>query len=181
VLFVSWLGKLVVDGNLIPFSITIHAVSALAILAFLVMLMQYFDGSKTTISKSLRWWIVASLVIAFLQLVLGTQVREFVDIAIESGVARTDIVSALPKWWGIHRSAVWLIVIVHAMWAFPMMKIPRIALYAKLTFAILLAQSMTGILFTQFGFPAFVQPVHILLGFALVLVDLRILLSTKST
>jgi cytochrome c oxidase assembly protein subunit 15 len=42
VLFVSWLGKLVVDGNLIPFSITIHAVSALAILAFLVMLLYFF-------------------------------------------------------------------------------------------------------------------------------------------
>ena len=41
VLFVSWLGKLVVDGNLIPFSVTIHAVSALAILAFLVMLIQH--------------------------------------------------------------------------------------------------------------------------------------------
>jgi cytochrome c oxidase assembly protein subunit 15 len=180
VLFVSWLGKLVVDGNLIPFSITIHAVSALAILAFLVMLMQYFDGSKTTISKPLRLWIIASLTIAFLQLVLGTQVREIVDIAIESGVARIDLVNSLPKWWGIHRSAVWLIVIVHAMWAFPMMKMPRIALYAKLTFAILLAQTMTGILFTHFGFPAFAQPIHIILGFALILVDLRILLASKS-
>lgn len=180
VLFVSWLGKLVVDGNLIPFSITIHAVSALAILAFLVMLMQYLDGSKTTISKPLRLWIIASLTIAFLQLVLGTQVREVVDIAIESGVARIDIVNSLPKWWSIHRSAVWLIVVVHAMWAFPMMKMPRIALYAKLTFAILLAQTMTGILFTQFGFPAFAQPIHIILGFALILVDLRILLASKS-
>jgi cytochrome c oxidase assembly protein subunit 15 len=180
VLFVSWLGKLVVDGNLIPFSITLHAVSALAILAFLVMLMQYFDGSKTTISKPLRLWIIASLTIAFLQLILGTQVREIVDIAIESGVARRDLVNSLPKWWGIHRSAVWLIVIVHAMWAFPMMKMPRIALYAKLTFAILLAQTMTGILFTHFGFPAFAQPIHIILGFALILVDLRILLASKS-
>jgi heme A synthase len=59
------------------------------------------------------------------------------------------------------------------------MKMPRLAVYAKLTFAILLAQTLTGILFTQFGFPAFAQPVHILLGFALVLVDLRTLLATK--
>lgn len=179
VLFVSWLGKLVVDGNLIPFSVTIHAVSALAILAFLVMLIQHFKGTKTMVSKSIRGWIVASLVMAFLQLVLGTQVRELVDIAIEAKIARTDIVNSLPKWWGIHRSAVWVIVALHAIWAFPMMKIPHLAFYAKLTFAILLAQTMTGILFTHFGFPAFAQPVHILLGFALVLVDLRLLLSTK--
>jgi heme a synthase len=179
VLFVSWLGKLVVDGNLIPFSVTIHAVSALAILAFLVMLIQHFNGSKTTITQSLRVWIVASLAIAFLQLVLGTQVREWVDIAIEARISRTDIVNFLPNWWEIHRSAVWVIIALHALWSFPIMKMPRLAVYAKLTFAILLAQTMTGILFTQFGFPAFAQPVHILLGFALVLVDLRIFLATK--
>ena len=180
VLFVSWLGKLVVDGNLIPFSITIHAVSALAILAFLVMLMQYFEGSKTAISKPLRLWLIASITIAFLQLVLGTQVREAVDIALEAGIARIDLTHSLPKWWGIHRSAVWVIIIVHAMWAVPMMKLPQLALYAKLTLAILLAQTLTGTLFTQFGFPAFAQPIHIILGFALILVDLRILLASKS-
>ena len=180
VLFVSWLGKLVVDGNLIPFSITIHAVSALAILAFLVMLMQYFEGSKTAISKSLRAWLIASLTIAFLQLVLGTQVREAVDIALEAGIARIDLMHSLPKWWGIHKSAVWVIIVVHAIWAIPMLKFPRLALYAKLTIAILLSQTLTGVLFTQFGFPAFAQPIHIILGFALILVDLRILLASKS-
>ena len=180
VLFVSWLGKLVVDGNLIPFSITIHAVSALAILAFLVMLMQYFDGSKTAISKPLRLWLFTSLIIAFLQLILGTQVREVVDIALESGIARIDLVGSLPKWWIIHRSAVWIIILVHVMWVVPMMKLPKFAFYAKLTLAILLAQTLTGLLFTQFGFPAFAQPIHIILGFALILVDLRILLASKS-
>ena len=179
VLFVSWLGKLVVDGNLIPFSITIHAVSALAILAFLVMLMQYFDGSKTAISKPLRLWLFTSLIIAFLQLILGTQVREVVDIALESGIARIDLVGSLPKWWIIHRSAVWIIILVHVMWAVPMMKLPKFAFYAKLTLAILLAQTLTGLFFTQFGFPAFAQPIHIILGFALILADLRTLLASK--
>jgi len=180
VLFVSWLGKLVVDGNLIPFSITIHTVSALAILGFLVMLMQYFEGSKVAISKSQRLWLIASLIIAFLQFVLGTQVREAVDIALESGIARQDFGHSLPQWWMLHRSAVWVIILVHAMWAVPMMKLPKFAFYAKLTLAILLAQTLTGVLFTQFGFPAFAQPIHIVLGFALILADLRTLLASKS-
>ena len=180
VLFVSWLGKLVVDGNLIPFSITIHTVSALAILGFLVMLMQYFEGSKVAISKSQRLWLIASLIIAFLQFVLGTQVREAVDIALESGIARQDFGHSLPQWWMLHRSVVWVIILVHAMWAVPMMKLPKFAFYAKLTLAILLAQTLTGVLFTQFGFPAFAQPIHIVLGFALILADLRTLLASKS-
>jgi cytochrome c oxidase assembly protein subunit 15 len=180
VLFVSWLGKLVVDGNLIPFSITIHTVSALAILGFLVMLMQYFEGSKVAISKSQRLWLIASLIIAFLQFVLGTQVREAVDIALESGIARQDLGHSLPQWWMLHRSAVWVIILVHAMWAVPMMKLPKFAFYAKLTLAILLAQTLTGVLFTQFGFPALAQPIHIVLGFALILADLRTLLASKS-
>ncbi|HIO59718.1 MAG TPA: heme A synthase [Flavobacteriales bacterium] len=179
VLFVSWLGKLVIDGNLIPYSITIHAVSALAILLFLVGLIQYFDGRKVQIKKSLRAWIIASLVLSFIQLVLGTQVREAVDLALEAGIARPNIISSLPDWWIIHRSGVWLLIAIHALWAIPMLKTPRFALYAKLAIAILLAQTLSGILFSKFGFPAFAQPIHIVLGFGLILLDLRALLASK--
>ncbi|PCJ81707.1 MAG: heme A synthase [Bacteroidetes bacterium] len=179
VLFVAWLGKLVIDGNLIPNSITIHAVSALAILLFLVGLIQYYDGRKVQIKKSIRAYIYASIVLSFLQLVQGTQVREVVDIALESGISRANIISSLPDWWIIHRSGVWLLIAIHALWAVPMLKMPRFALYAKLVIGILLAQTLTGILFSRFGFPAFAQPIHIVLGFGLILVDLRAVLASK--
>lgn len=179
VLFVSWLGKLVVEGNLIPFSITIHMVSALAILVFLVALIQHFDGVKTTIKRSTRNLIALSLLIAFMQLILGTQVREAVDILLESNVSRENLINALPQWWSLHRSAVWAIVAIHLLWAIPMLKNVNFRHYAMLTIAILLGQTITGIVFTQLSFPALAQPFHILLGFGLILVDLRALMASK--
>lgn len=179
VLFVSWLGKLVVDGNLIPFSVTIHAVCALAILGFLVGMMQHLNGSRVQIPKSTRWLIIASLTFAFLQLVLGTQVREQVDILLEHGVARPDILDSLPTWWKIHRTAVWPLLILHLAWAIPATKIEVIKSFAWITIGILLAQTLTGFLFSTLGMPALVQPAHILLAFGLILVDLRVLLASK--
>jgi cytochrome c oxidase assembly protein subunit 15 len=166
VLFVSWLGKLVVDGNLIPFSVTIHAVSALTILAFLVGMMQYLNGERQVVSKSVRILIIASLVIAFLQLVLGTQVREQVDILLKDEVSRPKILDSLPAWWKIHRTAIWPLLILHLAWAVQIIKIDRI-------------KSFAWILFSNLGMPALVQPAHILLGFGLILVDLRVLLASK--
>ena len=179
VLFVSWLGKLVVEGNLIPFSITIHMVSALAILVLLVGLIQHFEGTKTFIRKATRNWIFISLLIAFMQLVFGTQIREAVDLALESNVSRANLIDSLPSWWVLHRSAVWGIIAIHLMWAIPMLKNKTFKNYAKTTIAILLGQTLTGILFTQMGFPAFAQPIHIILGFALILIDFRALIASK--
>ena len=179
VLFVSWLGKLVVDGNLIPFSVTIHAVFALAILGFLVGMMQHLNGSRVQIPKSTRWLIIASLTFAFLQLVLGTQVREQVDILFEHGVARPDILDSLPTWWKIHRTAVWPLLILHLAWAIPATKIDVLKSFAWITIGILIAQTLTGFLFSNLGMPALVQPAHILLAFGLILVDLRVLLASK--
>ncbi len=180
VLFVSWLGKLVVEGNLIPFSITIHMVSALAILVFLVGLIHHLDGTKFQVRKATRIWISLSLLIAFMQLVLGTQVREAVDIALESNVSRENLIAGLPGWWVFHRSAVWVIIATHMVWAIPMLKNKNLKHYAQIAIAILIGQTLTGVIFTKLGFPAYAQPIHIILGFALILVDFRTLLASKS-
>lgn len=179
VLFVSWLGKLVVDGNLIPFSVTIHAVAALMILVFLVAMKQHLNGSKFTISKRARFWIITSLVFAFSQLVFGTQVREQVDLALQAGVSRPDILDSLPSWWKYHRTAVWPIIAAHLLWTIPLLKNSGLRFFAGLALGILFAQSITGILFAQLGMPALVQPMHIMLGFGLILIDLRTLLASR--
>ena len=179
VLFVSWLGKLVVDGNLIPFSVTIHAVSALAILAFLVGMMQHLSGQKFTVSKTVRGLLIFTLAFSFLQLVMGTQVREQIDILLESGVARVELIDTLPSWWKVHRTAVWPLIFLHLLWAVPAMKIKGLRNFGFIAVAILLAQTLSGILFVNLGMPALAQPAHIMLAFGLILVDLRAFLASK--
>ena len=180
VLFVSWLGKLVVDGNLIPFSVTIHAVSALAILAFLVGMMQHLSGERYIVTKTLRVLLIFALAFSFLQLVMGTQVREQIDILLENGISRTDLIDTLPSWWKFHRTAVWPLILLHLLWAVPTMKIMGLRNFAFIVFAILLAQTLSGFLFVYLGMPAIVQPAHIMLAFGLILVNLRVLLASKS-
>ncbi len=179
VLFVSWLGKLVVDGNLIPFSVTIHALGALVILAFLVAMTQYLSGYRYTVNKTVRGLLFFALALSFLQFVMGTQVREQIDILLDSGIARSDLIDQLPSWWKFHRSAVWPLILLHLLWAFPAMKIKGLRNFAFVAVAILLAQTLSGFLFVNVGLPALAQPAHIMLAFGLILVDLRALLASK--
>ena len=53
--FVAWLGKLVVDGNLIPHSITIHMLGALAILCIDSVIIQRLRGLTVRWQRSARW------------------------------------------------------------------------------------------------------------------------------
>ncbi len=179
VLFVSWLGKLVVDGNLIPFSVTIHAVSALAILAFLVGMMQHLSVERYTVTKTVRGLLIFALALSFLQLVMGTQVREQIDILLESGIARANLLDSLPSWWKFHRSAVWPLILLHLFWVVPAMKIKGLRNFSFIAVAILLAQTLSGFFFVNLGMPALAQPAHIMLAFGLILVDLRALLASK--
>ena len=64
---VAWLGKKVVDGNLIPFSITIHMVGAVAILVSLLGMMQSItqhtqDAAVAVLGRTKGWlWIATAL------------------------------------------------------------------------------------------------------------------------
>jgi len=79
--FQAWLGKTVVDSNLAPYKITIHMVMALLIVAFILYLIFASKSNyKTQIYQS-RFFniLVLTLVVSLVQIILGTQVRQFVD------------------------------------------------------------------------------------------------------
>ena len=171
--FAAWLGKKVVDGNLIPGSITLHMVGALALL---VGLMWYVADSLRR-ERPLpviyhRGWVMAAAVMAASQLVFGTQVREAIDGLSQAGVLRSDWLPALPEWWKAHRSASWAVLLVNAAWVIPVLRRPNPASLRKMAWtvvALLFAQFATGVAFVQWGMPAVAQPLHLLLGMGLVL------------
>lgn len=169
--FVAWLGKKVVDGNLIPGSITLHMLGALAILGLqLITLRAAGAPAPQVMTRSRRWiWVAGLLTLA--QLVFGTQVREAVDHLVHDGVDRADWLAQLPGWWKGHRTAFWAILAVHLAWLWPGLRSGRTTRWEWTVIALLLAQFATGLAFGLLGMPAAAQPLHLVLAVGLVLTD----------
>ena len=78
--FQAWLGKTVVDSNLEGFKITIHMLMALFIVCLLIYLV--FSGvKKSNIRENaqFRFLLIIAISLSLIQIILGTQVRQFVD------------------------------------------------------------------------------------------------------
>ena len=78
--FQAWLGKTVVDSNLEGFKITIHMLMALFIVCLLIYLV--FSGVKKSNIKEnaqFRFLLIIAIFLSLIQIILGTQVRQFVD------------------------------------------------------------------------------------------------------
>ena len=84
--FQAWLGKLVVDSNLAPYKITVHMLMALVIISLIIY--SIFKTQKNLNDEIIRDSFVKNLVsftvlISLIQIVIGTQVREFIDLQYE--------------------------------------------------------------------------------------------------
>ena len=128
------------------------------------------------IPSRLHWFLWASIALATVQLVSGTQVRESVDLLASSGLNRELWINSLPDWWEFHRSGAWLVAAVHVMWAFPARKWGRpYNRLARWVLALLAIQATTGILFSYFAMPAWAQPIHLMAGMAVVVMDAAVI------
>jgi cytochrome c oxidase assembly protein subunit 15 len=167
-LFQAWLGKLVVDGNLIPNSITIHMFGALVIVALLIA--QIFLSVKTQrfeLPKKFKSLTLILIILIAVQVVLGTQVREEVDYLFKDDVLRANIIDELSIKFLIHRSISQLILIIalYMVWKLKGFLPPNILFWLKTHLVLIVAIIFTGVLLNYFGFVAWAQPVHLLLGF----------------
>lgn len=77
----GWLGARVVYSVLNPVKITIHMIVALVIVAVLLYIIKKSSNSKFFLKNDLKFKkiLIITLILTFIQIVLGTQVRQFVD------------------------------------------------------------------------------------------------------
>lgn len=169
VVFQGWLGSIVVSTNLLPWMVTIHMFVALIIVALLIYLVfithHNWRFSKNT-GQTIPWFVMFCIICTLVQIALGTQVREGIDIIAASldYTQRSSWVDQLGSTFLIHRSFSWIIVAAHVWIAYRLfkMKVNSRALGALLI--IILLSIFTGVTLNYLGFPASVQPVHLLLG-----------------
>ncbi len=185
--FQSWLGKVVVDSNLLPIRITIHMVVAFVILALLLYILfltksKIAKSSLQAFPKSFRNVFIFATILTLIQVALGTQVRQFVDEQVKTigELHKAAWLQSPTLTFYIHRSFSILIVGVTS-WLVWQQKRLGIAL-PKLNWvlACIGLELMTGIIMYYFHFPFLSQPLHLVISSLLFGVQFYILLEVFS-
>lgn len=185
--FEAWLGAVVVESNLAPVKITTHMIVALIIVAVVLWVVKRIsaDVAKPAkpFSKGTKWVLGIAVVLTLVQTVLGTQVREEIDLvsALMNDQHRATWIDQLGSTFKIHRSLAIALLIVNGLAVIRifqetggMLRLRRKAL--ALT-GIILASAGTGLVLAWFGMPAAAQPMHLVLATLLFGVQFDLLLT----
>jgi cytochrome c oxidase assembly protein subunit 15 len=173
VAFEGWLGSLVVASHLKPLTITVHMLLALVIVCLLILAVLRVYGREKAVdadaqTKKISLWLLAALLLNLVQIALGTQVRESIDqIAQQLGEnGRATWVEHLGLTFWIHRSFSLLIFATQFYGLFLIKKYSEKLFYKerKLLLLLLIAEIASGAALANVGFPAFLQPLHLLIG-----------------
>jgi len=183
--FQGWLGALVVASNLAPIKITIHMVGALMLLGIVVIIQYYLKNKSDEVIngnfKTIKALSLITLLLTFAQIMMGTQVREVVDVVAKSMnfEGRELWIEQLSVIFPIHRSFSLFVLVINAYLFYRIFKSTADSAlrYAFLLMAILLAEIVLGIVLAYFSMPAFAQPLHLLLGSMLFAAQLMLFLA----
>jgi cytochrome c oxidase assembly protein subunit 15 len=187
--FVAWLGKVVVDSNLKPVTITLHMLCAL-IMVFIMIILRYRARNiagvfqKVDIAKSMRVVLMFSLVFTLAQIVLGTQVRQQIDELIKSSTdtSRESWIATLTSKYTVHFSMAMVLAGLNIFIWFRLrkrMNVPQAKLLLNASVLIVFATYGAGVIMHRFGIPAMVQPVHLFCAMVLAGVQFALILRTK--
>ena len=166
--FQAWLGKIVVDSNLSPYSISIHMLMALLIISILMFIYSLSSNIKKYNVKNimLKNMVLVSLIFTIIQIVIGTQVREFIDqqIIMIGETNKNLWLLVLPSVFLTHRSFSLLILTVNF---FIIYLSTKMNLNSKIIFwilGIIAIEIILGIAMYYLDFPFSSQPLHLLLA-----------------
>ncbi|UGU16739.1 COX15/CtaA family protein [Sinomicrobium kalidii] len=181
--FQAWLGATVVYSVLAPVKITIHMVMALAIVALVLYILHITRNKKTaykvsTLFTNLVW---LALILTVIQVVLGTQVRQFVDdqAKLLGDTARAVWLNNPDLTFYIHRSFSILVLVVNIFLLILNRK--RQLHYSRLNWIMILIgiEILSGIAMAYFDFPFASQPIHLVIASVLFGVQFYLLLDTR--
>ena len=169
----AWLGKLVVDGNLIPNVITIHMFGALLVLVVLVVILEKTRSTEVAnVPDNVKTLLALLASLFFIQMILGTQVREQIDTIYKemNGENRNLWIGMLDIKMLIHRSFSWTSLAM-AAWIFYKSKKENFKVdHIKLILISIITLGATGALLYYLALPQLLQPLHLLISsFVLVL------------
>ena len=169
--FQGWLGKLVVDSNLSVLKITIHMVVALFIAMIPLVIISILDDKDKVQNKLLKWTSTGMLVLTFIQIIFGTQVREAIDLISKkyNYLSRELWIEELDLEFIIHRSFSWIVVAGAIFIYYKSRTFPRLKKYSVYILSLVLLTILFGIIMAYLSMPAIGQPLHLLLASLLIM------------
>jgi cytochrome c oxidase assembly protein subunit 15 len=166
VIFQGWFGSIVVSTNLTTWTITIHMLLALVIVALLIYLYQI---SKTEVLamgyvKGLKWVLTGCIGLLLIQILLGTEVREAIDRIAMAGIERNSWIGMLGSDFIRHRTFSWIVLLAHVILMFQINKTKGGKALPRALFILILCTLLTGAGMAYFSIPALLQPLHLLIA-----------------
>lgn len=166
--FQAWLGKTVVDSNLLPMKITIHMAMAFVLVLLLVTLLHLSRKPFNPITTKPIFKIaaIAAVLLTLVQIGMGTQVRQFVDIQMHpaDGMQTNSWLANAPLIFYIHRSFSILVLLVHGYLGYQLVKMKNMPRIFFSIAGLLLLEIGTGIVMYYLDFPFSSQPLHLIIA-----------------
>jgi cytochrome c oxidase assembly protein subunit 15 len=167
--FQAWLGKLVVDSNLAPYKITVHMLMALVIISLIIY--SIFKAKNHKESKIIKDTFVKNLIlfsvfVSLFQIIIGTQVREFIDLQYEiyGPNKKNQWLNAPNFYFYFHRSFSILIVLLNFSLYYLIKSKNYSSILIKKIGIVILLEILVGIIMFYLDFPFLSQPIHLLLA-----------------
>jgi len=171
--FQGWIGSLVVSTNLLPGMVSIHMLIALLIVSLLIYVVaRSYRGlvqiKVPTNLKTINWVLLVGMVLYLGQIILGTQVRENVDL-VAAGfeyLQREQWIENLGWSFYVHRTYSLVILALHIyVWMLIKKNIEansQLQFWCQVLLGCIVFEVITGALMAYFSIPAFLQPIHLL-------------------
>ena len=181
--FQAWLGKLVVDSNLKGQTITLHMIGVFAIIGVLLILLAKARRTKEEIAfpdKLFKRLSSVALYITVLMVVLGTQVREQIDMIAKTTTDRMLWIDQVDWMFITHRSLVYLVIAVNGYLLYQAIKNNWYKTRWIMIAGIIIAEAVVGIILAHYGFPKAAQPLHLLLSTILFALQFDLLIQLRA-
>ena len=176
----AWFGSIVVASNLVPWTITIHMLLALVIIALQLYIIRLISPVYSNNLKHPKWMLAliwVCFIITFYQMFLGTQVRESIDELAKFGFGRETWTDKLGMPFYIHRSFSWLVLILIVLVAWKNEQMQKLS-SIRFLFIILFLELLSGVLLAYVDMPGLVQTSHLI--FATILFGILTMLVFRS-
>ena len=162
--FQAWLGKTVVDSNLAAFKITFHMLMALLIIALLIYLVN--SSSKYSIKKNKIFtnFLFVAILLTLVQIVLGTQVREFVDEQANINYDKFEWFNEIPKVYEYHRTFSLVVIAVNFGLFYLNKKLNLGNNFIYYVIVLLFIEALSGVVMFYFNFPFGSQTIHLFIA-----------------